>query len=248
MTRVKASFIHLLICCVIALALGAVMRLLWYPSIYFQALGGAGLVILLVGVDVVIGPLLTLVVFKPGKKSLKFDLAVIALLQISALIYGAHVVYVARPVFLVFSVDRFEIVTASDIDEGELAKAKFPEFASLPLTGPRIVAAEMPKDPKEREALLFSSLETGRDLPHLPKYYVPYSAMKSDILARTKSIDALGDKKNRLLDSVRNAGVQESKLANLGYLVVQGKRQDATAVIDRSDGSVLRLVPIDPAT
>lgn len=39
------------------------------------------------------GPLITLIIFKPGKKGLKLDLATIAVLQVAALAYGTHVVF-----------------------------------------------------------------------------------------------------------------------------------------------------------
>ena len=246
MTRVKAASIHLLICCVIALALWCLMRLVWYPSVYFQALGGAGLVLLLVGVDVVIGPLLTLVIYKQGKKNLRFDLAVIALLQISALVYGSYVVYAARPVYLVFSVDRFEIVTASDIDATELEKARDPTLRTLPITGPRIIAATLPTDPKERQAILFSSLENGADVSHLPRFYVPFSDQQADAAKRATSFESLGSRKQLLLDLIKMEGVEESSMQHLAYLPVRGKRENATAIIDKRDGNLVRLVALDP--
>lgn len=246
MSRIKAALIHLSICCLIALALWILMRLIWYPSVYFQALGGTGLVLLLVGVDVVMGPLLTLVIYKPGKKNLRFDLAVIALLQISALIYGAHVVYAARPVYLVFSVDRFEIITASDIDEAELAKARNPEFKELPIAGPRVIAATLPTDSEESQAILFSSLETGQDVSHFPKFYVPFADKVADAIARAKPFDALGEKKHQVLSLVRQEGIAESALAGLAYLPVRGKRENATAIIDKKDGRVVSLLAVDP--
>jgi hypothetical protein len=61
------------------------MLAVWYPQHYFAAMGGTTLILLLIGVDVVIGPLITLIVFDPKKKSLRFDLAVIAVLQLGAL-------------------------------------------------------------------------------------------------------------------------------------------------------------------
>ena len=101
-------------------------------------MGGATLILLLIGVDVVIGPLITLIIFDPKKKSLRFDLAVIAVLQLGALLYGCSVMFNARPVYNVFVVDRFEVVAANAIDEESREKAA-PEFRSLPLTGPKVV-------------------------------------------------------------------------------------------------------------
>ena len=59
----------------------------------------------------------------------------IGALQIAALVYGLHTVYIARPVAMVFEVERFRLVTANDVPVEELPKAP-PEFRELSLTGP----------------------------------------------------------------------------------------------------------------
>jgi hypothetical protein len=84
MTRWKASAIHLSICALIGLSVLAMILLLWYPEPYFEAMGGKHLLMILLGVDVVLGPFITLIIFNPKKKSLKFDLAVIALVHVSS--------------------------------------------------------------------------------------------------------------------------------------------------------------------
>jgi hypothetical protein len=49
----------------------------WKASgIHFEAAGGDRLIFILAAVDVTLGPLITLIIFKAGKKGLKFDLAV----------------------------------------------------------------------------------------------------------------------------------------------------------------------------
>ena len=116
MSRWKAAAIHLSISAAIGLVVGALLLLVWYPPPYFHAAGADQLVLLLVGVDLVLGPLLTLILFRSGKKGLKFDLAMIAVLQTTALVYGLSVVLQSRPVFLVSAVDRFVLVSASEID------------------------------------------------------------------------------------------------------------------------------------
>src|SRR3982750_4022373 len=99
MSRWKAAGIHLLISCGIGLIVGALLFGVWYPPPYFHAAGADVLVLLLVSVDLTLGRLLTLVVFKSGKRGLKFDLALIAIIQTAALIYGMSIVLVSRPVF-----------------------------------------------------------------------------------------------------------------------------------------------------
>ena len=113
LNRWKASALHLAISAVIATTVVALMLALWYPQHYFAAMGGATLVLLLIGIDVVVGPLFTLIVYDPKKKNLRFDLAVIAALQLAALAYGCSIMFNARPVYSVFVVDRFEVVAAN---------------------------------------------------------------------------------------------------------------------------------------
>src|SRR4051812_12853702 len=111
MTRWKAAAIHSLISVAVGLIAGALLLGLWYPPPYFHAAGAQELILLLVGVDLVIGPLLTLIVFRWGKPGLAFDLTVISLLQAAALVYGLAIVLQSRPVFLVATVDRFVLVS-----------------------------------------------------------------------------------------------------------------------------------------
>ncbi|MFD2273550.1 hypothetical protein ACFS07_27565 [Undibacterium arcticum] len=90
-----------------------------------MAIGGQQIFFLLVvGIDVVLGPLLTLVVFKVGKKSLKFDLAVIALLQLGAMVYGVSTLLEARPAYVAALGDQFQVVQASELTDANLAKGK----------------------------------------------------------------------------------------------------------------------------
>src|SRR3954447_14440724 len=147
-TRWQAAPIHLLASAIIAAIVFSTMRLLWYPAPYFSAAGGAILLLLLVAVDVFIGPLLTLIVFDPRKKNLKLDLSIIVALQVAALMYGGYVMFSARPVFVAFAGDRFELVAANEISRSDLDKAAL-EQRSLPLAGPKLVGTRLPADPVE---------------------------------------------------------------------------------------------------
>src|SRR5688572_18497634 len=163
MTRWNAAGIHLGISALIAAIVLAVIYLVWYPAPYFKAMGGDQLLLLLIGVDVVIGPLITLIVYKAGKKGLTFDLAVIAFLQTAALVYGVSIAAQARPVYSVFVVDRFETVAANAVDPAEQAKVKRPEFQSPSWTGPHRVGVVKPADAEEANRVLFAIAE-GKDL------------------------------------------------------------------------------------
>src|SRR5580765_81947 len=171
MTRFQAAAIHLGISVIIAALIGCLIYFVWYPHPYFQVAGGSTLMLLIMGVDIVIGPLLTFVVYKAGKKGLGFDLACIDVLQTAAFFYGLSVIALARPVFIVAALDRFFPFYANDLEDADLARATQPEFSTLSWTGPRLVGAMLPTDIKEKNDLTFSGI-AGKDLEKFPRYYV----------------------------------------------------------------------------
>lgn len=190
MSRLRAFGLHLLIsAAVLALLLG-LMRLLWYPGGYFAAMGGGRLFNLLAVVTLASGPLLTLVVFRPGKRGLRFDLAVITSVQLAALAYGIMVVMSARPAFMVFVGDKFRIVSAGMLEENRLAAASRPEWRRISLNGPRLVAAKMPDDPALRAQIVFAAINLI-DLDQFPESYVPYSDARDEVLRAAKPLNEL---------------------------------------------------------
>lgn len=102
--RLRASGIHLGLSLGIAALAAVVVFGLWYPYPYREISGGRSLFMLVVSVDVVMGPLITLVIFNRAKprRELMVDFSVVALLQLAALSYGMWTVFVARPVHVVF--------------------------------------------------------------------------------------------------------------------------------------------------
>ena len=247
LTRWKASAIHLGICALIAIAVFACMALLWYPQPYFEAVGGAKLALTIIGVDVVIGPLITLVVYNPKKKSLRFDLAIVALLQIGALLYGIYVVYAARPVYVVFNVDRFDVVGANELVPDDWQTLAPDAFKTLPLSGPRIVAADLPSDPKERERLLLAAVGVGVDLPNFPQYYHPYHELTAAVIAKSKPLAELRQKRpGSEADLTRMIEAFGQGSNHLAFLPMRARKEDLTAIIDRRNGNVVKVLPIDP--
>ena len=115
-TRWQAGLIHLAISAAIGGVLFALIRWVWYPGVLFNISGGAFLALLVIGIDVIIGPLLTTLVFSRKKKYLWVDLSVIATLQLAAFAYGAYMTVSARPVFLVGAIDRIQAVGLNEID------------------------------------------------------------------------------------------------------------------------------------
>jgi hypothetical protein len=247
LNRWKAAGIHLGVSALIATTVVTVMLLAWYPPPYFNAMGGKGLLKILVGVDVTLGPLLTLIVFDPKKKNLRFDLSVIAALQVAALAYGVWVMFEARPVYTAFVVDRFELVGASDLDRADLDAGR-PEYRELPLTGPRVVGVRLPSkdDTEEWNKLVFSGV-AGKDAQYFPKFYVPYAEIAGVVIGKAKPLTALSSDKPDAREAVQafvaGTGRPES---DFGYVPLNGREHEMTAVIDMRDGKLLGILPVDP--
>lgn len=227
MSRWKAASFHLLVSLVIAICAGSLIYFVWYPSPYFQVSNGSNLMLLLMGVDVAIGPLLTLVVFKAGKKGLRFDLAVIASLQIVAFCYGIHVIAEARPVFAVAEGDRFVVVAANQLDDEDLADGKQPEFATRSWGGPRLVGAEVPKSGPQYDATLHSALANGKDVDRLPKYYVSYAQVADGLLTRAKPLTTLIRQQPQHAEAIERFIANTDEAATeLVFIPLQGRQAD----------------------
>jgi hypothetical protein len=189
--RLRAAGLHLLLSLAVA-ALAAVLVFgLWYPGVYRLLAGGRDLFLLVVSVDVVMGPLLTFAVFNQAKgwPHLRRDLAVIGLLQLGALFYGLHTVYIARPVALVFEVDRLRVVAADAVYTPELPKA-LPQYRSLPLTGPWLLGARIVQPGAEHNDALFMGVG-GVDVGQRPLFWQPYGEARDRVLARSRPVAVL---------------------------------------------------------
>lgn len=244
-TRWRAAAIHLSLSAVIAIAVLSAIYLVWYPGALFDVAGGFALFLLIAGVDVTIGPLVTLIIFRQGKKGLKFDLATIAVAQFAALLYGTSVLYESRPAWIVFVVDRFELVRANDILPQERPKAK-PPFDVLPLTGPRVVGVRLPTDPEARFLLGFSGI-AGRDVQDYPQYFVPYALVRSQVAARAKPY---GDLRRFNPGAETRIAALPGKWGrapgDLGFVPMRAGKADLTALVDRKTGDYLGTSSLHP--
>lgn len=242
--RTRAAGIHLSVSVLVTAGVFAAMIALWYPWPVFLAAGAPELLLLVSVCDVVLGPALTFVAFRPGKKGLKFDLAVIAMLQLSALGYGVHTVFIARPVFMVFAVDRFELVSEADIEPEQLAKAK-PVYRDLSVTGPRLVAAELPADAGERSTLLMAAATQGIDLKHLPQHYGEYDVVRIKGLAKSTPVDKLRDYNDPArVDQALNELARAPQ--SLRYYPLRGVKRDLTVFVDAATGEIVRIAHLAP--
>lgn len=141
MSRWQAFAIHIGISIAIFIALLTVILTLWYPGILFSIDGGWTGLRIVIGVDLVLGPLLTLIVFKAGKPGLKFDLTCIGVFQAACLTAGMWIVYSERPLALVLAYDTIYSLAADEFSEFDKDASVLEQF---PGSYPKLLYTELP--------------------------------------------------------------------------------------------------------
>lgn len=208
MTRLKAFATHLGISLIIFLFMLYIILVEWYPPPLFALDGGWQGIRIIAGVDLVLGPLLTLIVFKPGKPGLKFDLSVIALVQTGALIYGSWLVQNERPVAVIFVEDRFHTVPAFQVLQAGFEVSELDQFGDdLPV----MIYSHLPEDEAELTRVRFEAIGAQKPLYFLGEYYEPVTQEN-----REKIISMAIDMKSYLKDMPEELAVYE------GYISANG--------------------------
>lgn len=205
--RVKAFLLHFAISASILALLAVIAATVWYPYPYFLSEGPWGAGRILLAVDLILGPLLTLSVARRGKPGLKFDLSVIAAVQVAALLYGTYILYIERPAVLVFNGEYFVTVQWSRIDLNVAPpEVRVPSKAP----GPRWVASLLPEDRIERRRMLKEFMEGGRPPRELdPGNYSPLEEHWDKVLAAAEPLEAV-------LDTPMGRNIDLSELPNNG--------------------------------
>lgn len=225
--RMRAFAIHLLCSGVVIAALLAVVCVVWYPAPYFSYEGAIAPLRVLIGVDLVLGPLLTLLVYKPGKRFLWLDMALIIALQLGAFGYGTYALWSQRPIVLAFAGDSFSPVTAADLKGKELPRWL---LESRSLLGPAPVYAE----PKGGDYAMRVLMEGLPDIDKLPEQYRPVEANREAILRRGVSLVELAMTSPAAAEALETVpeDLREATLA----IPVHGRLYSGSVLISRTTG------------
>ena len=244
MNRYTAFATHLAISATVVGWFFMLVCFIWYPAPYFSIEGTNTVLVILIGVDIVLGPLLTLIVFKPGKPSLKFDLSIIALIQVSALVYGAQTIYTERPYFVAFSVNKFIIVQAADAQKLDLSGLDTRIDYHHP--GPTYVYAEVPTDPNEKFRLIQEVIEGGPDIDRRPSQYRDFKSHISRSFDRSLDLDVLAGQfpGNRAIIDAFRARYPDTNV--LAFYPLIGKNRDIVLVLNRNSAEIIDYIDLDP--
>ena len=244
-SRLRASAIHLAISLLVAALAATVVFGLWYPFPYRELSGGRELFLLLMLVDVVLGPLITLVIFNRRKtrSHLFMDFTVMGLLQLAALSYGMWTMFSARPVHLVFEYHRMAVVHAVDVPPDLLAKAPT-DLQTLPLTGPTLLSLR----PLQASEFVESTLQAlgGVAQAAQANLWQPYGAARAEVLQESQPAAQLRqrfpDQASTIDHAVAQSGVP---IERLRYLPLLARKKAWTVLLDADNILPVGYVPLD---
>lgn len=239
--RLKFSLSHLLLSFLIALLVIGLVFLIWYPSPLATAVGVTHIFLMLLVIDVILGPLLGLLVYKEGKKTLKFDLSIIILIQIAALCYGVFSIEQGRPAWLVFHADRFELVRKNDIMFENIDQAQS-QFQQASWTGPQFAAVKLALSPQQRKNDMFTEVLGGISLAQQPDRYVELTQAKNQIQQRALPLAEL-EQYNPKTDVEKTFAKYPKADA---WLPLKANAIDMVVLVNKESASIIKIVDLRP--
>lgn len=245
-SRLRMSGLHFSAsACVLLLVLGGIY-FGWYRWPGWYLTGVVQVLPIIVAVDLVLGPLLTLIIANPNKSSreLARDIACIAVVQLVALGYGATTLWKGRPLYYTYSVGELSVTQGSELQPEQIALARQsnPEFAPHWYSSPSWVWAALPQDPKASNAILFSALRGGPDVTAMPVYFKPWTQGLQELRTKLKKVSDLqryfsGPQRDELARRMREYGLDPDSPDTMPMTA----RGASTALLAVFDPKTLRI-------
>ena len=242
--RIKAFSIHLALSLVVLFVLLFLIYKVWYPQPFFSGDGGWQGIRLVAGVDIILGPLLTLVAYNIKKplKELRRDLTLIGLLQLSALAVGTWLVYDQRTRLIVYADGFFQSLSRYNLEKANPEPDLLKNILAQPYP---IAVVNLPDDPEQKSALLLDHV-MGESLHIKGARYelLTTSNLKQLILdAYPLHIFLEGAPKYKqiAIDFIKAHGGAESD-----YVIVpiNLRYKEISLVLDKQSGKIIGSIPI----
>ncbi len=231
----RAALLHILYGSAVVIAVAILVFGFWFAYPFRELSGGRELFILVMSVDLVCGPLLTLILYDPAKskRTLWTDLGMVATLQVCALLYGLWTVWEVRPLFLVHEIDRFKVVASPDLRGASLDKIDVslkPTFFSGPVT----LGIRDPLNNEERDKVMLEALNGGADFAERPEFYIPYASMPlTKLMKGTKPLAIFLNKYPDQASAAYKLATDKSASVTQWFYLPVVARQDWVAVLDK---------------
>ncbi len=180
-------------------------------------------------------------VYKEGKKSLKFDLGVIISLQVIALIYGIYSIERARPVWLVYYANGYEIVQKNAIDNTHIDKA-LKEYQKPSWLRPQFVAIQTAQNIDQHNDDVFEEVLGGISLAQKPERYLDINQVKLQIRQKVRKLSEL---KKYNDESKITVTLNKYPQAN-AWLPLKANAVDMVVLINKEAAEVIKIVDLRP--
>jgi len=244
--RLKLFSLHLLSsAAVLTLILGS-LYFGWYrwPGWYLTDV--TQVVVVMVCVDVVLGPTLTLIIAnqKKSRRELTRDIGIIVAVQLCALSYGSVSLWSGRPLYYAFSENVLQLVQAYDIDaqEAKLGREQNPALAPHWYSLPRWIWAPLPQDPDERKKIFEAAISGGDDVISMPRYFKRWEEGLPALRNQLKTVDTIGyfskNERKKLKDKMNAAGLANDQADTMP---LTGRGHPVLAVIDPASLKITAL-------
>ena len=239
--RIKFFLSHLCISVLVALIVICVVFVLWYPSPLAKAAGVTHIFLMLLVIDVILGPLLGLLVYKEGKKTLKMDLTVIIVIQIAALSYGLYSIAQARPVWIAFNNDRFELVRNNELKTENITHVQS-QYQQPTWLQPQYVAVKQAADPQEQQIEQMSAMLNGISLAQYPERYIALDQAKTQIQSQVRDLSQLKQwNDEKALQDIFSQHPQAN-----GWLPLETYGLAMVVLVNKESASIIKIVDLRP--
>ena len=235
---------HLLVSVGLALLVAILVFGVWFPWPYNEILGVGRLWLTLLAVDVVCGPMLTLVVASPKKSNRErhLDLFLIGFVQLSALAYGIYTLHQIKPIALVFEVDRLVVVSRSDVNPNELLASRFKPKNWW--SAPMFLATRDAKDGDEVLRSIEKSMQ-GLEPSAQPDWWITKNEAAPAIKRQLKPLDILQKKYPKNIDIINMMKTSEKSHGGIFYLPFTSKKIKEWIVVFDENLNTLGYIPVD---
>lgn len=245
MSKSRAALRHLWPTLMVFAVLASLVLFAWYPYPFRGFEESGKFSILLIITAGLIGPALTGLVYARGKRGLVFDLSIVAFVQLAAIAWGTFSLYQNRPYFMVYTVDRFEVLSIRDVD---LAWITDPKFVDKPFAGPIHLYANMPVDPAAYQRLLQEVMFEGKpDLQFRPELWSVYAERKQRVLQKSRPLQDLRDARPDFTGAIDHLVESHGgDIDQLQFVPALPKSGQFAVVLDASNGDIVDNLVIDP--
>ncbi len=241
-SRIKASAIHFLISASIISIFLYFVLFIWYPQPFDYFYSPFDVLKIVLGVDLVLGPLLTLVLFdtKKDRSELRKDISIVVIVQAVAFMWGVHVTYTVRPIFLVFSNDTFYMFSRDELDVNTLKRK---ELAPVFWKPAQTVLIDPPKSEEEFKKIFEDYFVNGQpEITLRTDRYLPWNeGYKMSANYAINMPKMLENEKNK---SELEMFLKKTKkmLVDLDFYPVNGTNKMATIAFTRDTGEYVGLL------